>query len=130
MAKLMLLITLMTMALAVNGANLNHRKFLDPRNQFVDAKYPPPSGQNVAQAFITQRLDNLDPTNDNTWPQRYLMNGEFWTPGGCFFVLLGGNWHVAPEHLDNSLINEMSQEFGCYMFYLEHRYYGQSRPTE
>jgi len=58
-----------------------------------------------------------------------MMNGEHFLEDGCIFLFLSGEWRVTEYRLENSMMEEMSQEFSCYMFYLEHRYYGESRPT-
>lgn len=127
MASKLVLFTLATTILVVQAANPSFRKLWNPIDPISEPKQLP---QNVVEAFITQRLDNFDPTNDATWQQRYLINGEFWAPGGCIFILLTGEWGVAADRLQNSMMYEMSRQFQCYMVYLEHRYYGQSRPTE
>lgn len=134
MTKLLILATLVTMVLMAEGLkvgskNLNLRKFLNRRDPFPEPKNPPPSTGNVVEEWITQRLDNFDPTNEVTWQQRYLMNGEHFQEDGCIFVFLSGEWAVTEYRLENSFMEEMSQELSCYMFYLEHRYYGESRPT-
>lgn len=127
MAKKLVLFTLITTVLVVQARNINFRQFLNRDNQFPEPKHLP---NNVVEAFITQRVDNFDPTNNATWQQRYLINNEFWAPGGCVFLLLSGEWEVAADRLQSSMMYEMSRDFQCYMIYLEHRYYGKSRPTE
>lgn len=127
MATNLALFTFFTTILVVYGANPSFRNILNRHNSISEPKHLP---QNVVEAFITQRLDNFDPTNDATWQQRYLMNGEFWEPGGCIFILLSAEWDVTADRFENSMMYEMSRQFQCYMFHLENRYYGQSRPTE
>lgn len=134
MTKLLILVTLVTMVLMAEGVkignrNLNLQKFINRRDPFPEPKNPPPSTGSVVEEWITQRLDNFDPTNEATWEQRYLMNGEHFQEDGCIFVFLSGEWAVTEYRLENSFMEEMSQELSCYMFYLEHRYYGESRPT-
>lgn len=134
MAKLFVLVTLVAMVLMAEGfmlgnKNLNLNKFFNRRDPFPEPKTPPPSTGNVVEGWITQRLDNFDPQNEETWQQRYLMNGEHFLEDGCIFLFLSGEWAVTEYRLENSLMEQMSQEFSCYMFYLEHRFYGESRPT-
>lgn len=57
------------------------------------------------------------------------MNGEFFQPGGPLYVFIGGEWAINPVRLEYSLMREMAMEMDGYMFYLEHRYYGESFPT-
>lgn len=131
MTKLLILVTLVTMALMAEGLQkIDLFKLLNRRDPFPEPKNPPPSTGSVVEEWITQRLDNFDPTNRVTWQQRYLMNGEHFQEDGCIFVFLAGEWNVTEYRLENSLMEQMSQEFSCYMFYLEHRFYGESRPTE
>lgn len=127
MASNLVLFTLVITIVAVQGEHSSFRKFLNGGDQLSDPKQLP---KNVVEAYVTQRLDNFDPTNNATWQQKYLIDGEFYEPGGCIFLLLSGNWEVAADRLQNSMVYEMSRQFQCYMVYLEHRYYGQSRPTE
>lgn len=58
------------------------------------------------------------------------MNGEFFQPGGAIFLVLGGEWEISPWLLHDSLVTELAAENQAYMFYLEHRYYGKSVPTQ
>lgn len=130
------LLVLVTLVLMVQGQiqkhpriKLNVQNLLNRRDPFPEPDNAP-SPRNVEESWVTQKLDNFDPTNDATWQQRYLMNGEHFYEGGCIFVFLAGEWTLTPYRLENSLMNDMAREFNCYMFYLEHRFYGQSRPTE
>jgi len=133
MAKLLTLVTLVALVLMTEGFSvgnkINLQKLLHRRDPFPEPKVPPPSTGNVVTAWVTQRLDNFDPTNEETWEQRYMMNGQHFLEDGCIFLFLAGEWEITEYRLENSLMEEMSQEFSCYMFYLEHRYYGESRPT-
>lgn len=137
MTKLFILVTLVTMALMAESRTIDNKlagnrllqKLIGRRDPFPEPAVKPPSTGNVVEAWIEQRLDNFDPQNRETWQQRYLMNGQHFLEDGCIFVFLSGEWSVTEYRLENSLMEEMSQEFSCYMFYLEHRYYGESRPT-
>lgn len=57
------------------------------------------------------------------------MNGEFFQPGGPMYVFLGGEWNIEVLRLEDSLMREMARENEGYIFYLEHRFYGESFPT-
>lgn len=130
MANLQYFIVLMTLVVFAHGATLNFQRFLKDRHSLPQSRKPSKGVENVVEAFVTQRLDNFDPTNDETWQQRYLINGEFWAPGGCIFILLAGAWEVSPDRFVDTMMSEMASRYNCYMFNLEHRYYGESRPTE
>lgn len=137
MVKLLILVTLVAMVLMAEGARINTIKgqanaklhqLLNRRDPFPEPENPPATS-NVVQGWVTQRVDNFDPNNNATWQQRYLMNGQHFLEDGCIFLFLAGEWNITEYRLENSFMEEMSQELSCYMFYLEHRYYGESRPT-
>lgn len=129
MTKLIVLSLLV--ATAVMSEGLSFKKLLNRRDPFPEPENPPPPGtSNIVWGNITQDLDHFDLTNDASWEQRYLMNGEFFREGGAIFVFLAGEWEITPYRLENSLMANLARELNGYMFYLEHRYYGQSRPTE
>lgn len=58
------------------------------------------------------------------------MNGEFFQPGGPILVLLGGHWPIDEAPLLESMVVELAKDSQAYMFYLEHRFIGESFPTE
>ncbi len=104
-------------------------KLLAPRDPFPTSKFEEKAPLNVTLQDIVQRLDNFDPSNTAIWGQRFFMNDEFYTPGGPLFVFLAGEWTITPYRLTNSLMYDMADDLNAAIFYLEHRYYGESRPT-
>lgn len=88
-----------------------------------------PQARSVVLNSIEQRVDNFDPQNTDTFQQRYYMNGEFFQPGGPLLVVLGGEWAIRPNRLEDSMPVTLAREMFGYVFYLEHRYYGESFPT-
>jgi hypothetical protein len=56
-------------------------------------------------------------------------NDQFYTPGGPFFIFVGGEWSITPNRLTGGHMYDMARELNGYMFYTEHRFYGLSRPT-
>lgn len=125
MKKALSVFSFLAAILVVNGINASFRNHFNRYDS-----HPTHLPHNSVEAFVTQRVDNFDPTNDATWQQRYLILGEFWQPGGCIFILLTGEWAVSADRFENTMMYEMSRRFNCYMIQLEHRYYGESRPTE
>jgi len=126
MAKLIILSVLIALTVMTEG--FSFKKFINRRDPFPEPANPPAPRATV-EGNITQNLDHFDPTNSATWTQRYLMNGDNFQEGGVIFVFLAGEWEITPYRLENSLMAELAQELNGYMFYLEHRYYGQSFPT-
>ncbi len=43
--------------------------------------------------------------------------------------IITGEWDITPYRLTNSLMAQLASELNGNIFYLEHRFYGQSRPT-
>lgn len=83
-----------------------------------------------AQKFIEQSLDNFNPQDDRRWQMRYYENNAYFQPGGPIFIYLGGEWTISSGAVTGgTLMVEMAQEMNGMLFYTEHRYYGQSRPT-
>lgn len=109
------------------------------------------STRQAATKWIMQYVDNFDPQNPSTWSmvclccincntlmklqdfsfilQRYIENGEHYQPGGPLFIFLGGEWEVNAGTVLQGHFYDMAKELRAYLFYTEHRYYGQSRPT-
>lgn len=106
-------------------------KILAPREPIAhgQTKFEKTAPFNVTLQDIVQRLDNFDPANTEIWGQRFFMNDEFYTPGSPYFVFLGGEWTITEYRLTNSLMYDMADDLNAAIFYLEHRYYGFSRPT-
>ena len=93
------------------------------------------------EVFPVQRLDQIrdhfDPTNTALWHQRYWENFQHYRGQGLAFLMLGGEGEESPGWLGKSNKNgkvfqwsKWALENGAAMFVLEHRYYGQSQPTE
>lgn len=100
------------------------------RDPFPEPKADTPVPSNVVLHTITQQLDNFNPANEITWEQRYYSNNEFYQPGGPLFVFLAGEWAITPYRLTESLMAQLADQLNGSIFYLEHRYYGESRPTK
>lgn len=61
--------------------------------------------------------------------KRYISNGQYFKDGGPIFIYLGGEWTINEISLMGGQIFDMAEEHDGYMFYTEHRYYGESYPT-
>ncbi|GJQ77978.1 hypothetical protein Trydic_g2339 [Trypoxylus dichotomus] len=78
---------------------------------------------------ITQRVDHFNPRDTRTWSMRYISNDQFFENDGPIFIYLGGEWTIRTSTLKTGQIFDMAEQHGGYMFYTEHRYYGESYPT-
>uniref|UniRef100_A0A1L8DPD6 Putative thymus-specific serine protease n=1 Tax=Nyssomyia neivai TaxID=330878 RepID=A0A1L8DPD6_9DIPT len=94
---------------------------------------PPPTPKGnpraVTEKWIEQRLSHFDDSNNATFDMRYLANDQFYQPGGPIFIYVGGEWSVSPGWILGGHMFDMAREMNGYMFYTEHRFYGQTRPT-
>lgn len=60
-----------------------------------------------------------------------MFNEQFFAGDGSpIFIMVGGEWAIAPGWLLTGNLFEMARENKGYMIYTEHRYYGESVPYE
>jgi len=84
----------------------------------------------LAAQWFTQTLDHFNPIDGRTWEQRWWENWDLYRPGGPMFIMIGGEAEASPGWLNYGAWYGWAAEHGAAMFLLEHRYYGESRPTE
>ncbi|XP_073838546.1 putative serine protease K12H4.7 [Musca autumnalis] len=84
----------------------------------------------VQTEWITQKLDHFDENEDRTWQMRYMVNDEYFEEGGPMIMYLGGEWAISPGSISSGIITDMAKEHKGILFYTEHRYYGESKPTD
>merc|ERR1711936_1557613 len=92
-----------------------------------------PSPCDVARAedqYFEQVLDHFNPIDERTWQQRFWENLEHYAEGGPAFIMIGGEAEANPKWMTYGQWYKWAEENGAAMFELEHRYYGQSQPTE
>lgn len=58
-----------------------------------------------------------------------MANNEFYEKGGPMFIYVGGEWAISPGAISSGHHYDMAKEHKGYLFYTEHRYYGQSKPV-
>jgi len=84
--------------------------------------------------WFDQILDHTDLTNNNTWKQRYWVNFDHFNEANDdspIFLNLAGEYDAKRFTYiirDGSMANNGAR-FRAAMIFLEHRYYGRSRPT-
>jgi len=93
---------------------------------------PPPSNKENAprEQWFDQRLNHFDALEETTWKQRFWENMEHYKIGGPAFIMIGGEGEASPGWLNYGQWYKWAEENNAAMFLLEHRYYGQSHPTE
>lgn len=82
------------------------------------------------EQWFNQQLDHFDPTNQQTWNQRYFTNSTFYKTGGPVFLMIGGEGEASAKWMLEGQWIEDAQYFNALCFQLEHRYYGKSKPTQ
>ncbi|KAL6724575.1 hypothetical protein Aduo_019454 [Ancylostoma duodenale] len=77
-----------------------------------------------------QKLDHFNPTNTETWNQRYYYNPKYARNTSIIFLMIGGEgpedgkWAAKPD----VQYLQWAQEYGAHVFDLEHRFFGDSWP--
>jgi pimeloyl-ACP methyl ester carboxylesterase len=92
----------------------------------------------VQEKYWNANLDNFEITGDNTFKQRYFVDDQYWIAGnrsGPVFICVGGE---GPP-LDSSVLGnsvhctdmvELGKKQHALLLALEHRFYGESVPTQ
>lgn len=116
-----------------NAAKIPRLTSLDIWSRLHREPPPPPprsvSINAVTTNFFDVRLDHFNAQDTRTWKMRYMANDQFYQPGGPIFIFVGGEWTITEGWLQNGHMYDMAEENNGYMFYTEHRYYGESHPT-
>ncbi|KAF6201873.1 hypothetical protein GE061_004269 [Apolygus lucorum] len=82
--------------------------------------------------WLVQKLDHFDQSSFRTWWQRYHTN-ETWfnvSRNSPVFLLIGGNHRIRAKSVAEGAFVEYARKFNALCFQIEHRFYGDSRPTE
>ena len=116
-------------------AHIRRVKDFNLNGKIKGFKEPPPPktsefADEVDTRWIEQRLNNFDPQDNRTWQMRYMENNLYFEEGGPIFIYVGGEWTVSQSWLQGGHMYDMAKQLNGTMFYTEHRYYGESRPTD
>uniref|UniRef100_A0A0N4Z9D0 Serine protease K12H4.7 n=1 Tax=Parastrongyloides trichosuri TaxID=131310 RepID=A0A0N4Z9D0_PARTI len=81
--------------------------------------------------FFVNKVDHFDSSNKATFKQRYWYNKQWYKQGGPIFLMLGGESAENPAWVERGDFEwtTLAKEHGAMVFLIEHRYYGNSRPT-
>lgn len=83
----------------------------------------------ISVKWMTQKLNNFNPSDEKTWQMRYLEYDEHYRQGGPIFIFVGGEFDITTFWILRGLIIEMVKQFNGILFHIEHRYYGKSLPV-
>nr|XP_026483914.1 putative serine protease K12H4.7 [Vanessa tameamea] len=92
---------------------------------------PPPelmSRNTPVEGWVNVRLNHFDASNTETFPMRYYYNDQF-ANSNHIVIFVGGEWSISPGWVTGGLAFELAERIGAGLFYTEHRYYGQTRPS-
>ncbi|CAK1554854.1 unnamed protein product [Leptosia nina] len=81
--------------------------------------------------WFKQKLDHSAPTDLRTWKQRYFINDTFYdNKSGPVFLMVGGEGPADPRWMVKGTWIDYARKFRAMCIMLEHRYYGESHPTD
>ncbi|XP_025192131.1 putative serine protease K12H4.7 [Melanaphis sacchari] len=80
--------------------------------------------------WFIQKLNHFNHTDNRTWKQRYQVNSDFYKNDGPVFLMIGGEGKISAKWMRSGAWIDYAKEFNALCFQLEHRYYGESHPTE
>lgn len=83
----------------------------------------------VVTRLVDLRVDHFNPFDRRTFDARYFVNSEVYLPGGPLFIYVSGGFEVYDEFLTQGAVFEIAADLRGHVFALEHRYFGNSRPT-
>ncbi|KAJ2939061.1 hypothetical protein O0L34_g10250 [Tuta absoluta] len=86
--------------------------------------------EDITTGFFDVRLTHFHAHNTDTFPMRYFYNpvhirGE----NPAMVIVVGGEWTITESWMLGGLPYEIAEHLGAGLFYTEHRYYGETRPT-
>eukprot|EP01102_Stenamoeba_stenopodia_P015749 TRINITY_DN5409_c0_g1_i1.p1 TRINITY_DN5409_c0_g1~~TRINITY_DN5409_c0_g1_i1.p1 ORF type:complete len:519 (-),score=130.27 TRINITY_DN5409_c0_g1_i1:105-1610(-) len=90
----------------------------------VDAPAPPAYETN----WFTQVVDHFNDENQQTFQQRYLTSSQFYQPNGPLVFYTGNEGSIDLFWNNTGFAFTIAEQFGAYIVFAEHRYYGESMP--
>lgn len=84
----------------------------------------------ITSRLVDLRVDHFNPLDRRSYDARYFVNSQHWLAGGPIFIYVAGGFEVYDEFLEGGMMFELAEELNGNLFGLEHRYFGESRPTE
>lgn len=82
--------------------------------------------------WFKQLLDHFSPSDKRTWKQKYFVNDTYCDPKrpGVAFLMIGGEGKEDGKWIQSGQWLEYAKKFNAISFLVEHRYYGDSHPTD
>ncbi|XP_053962487.1 putative serine protease K12H4.7 [Anastrepha ludens] len=113
-----------------------HHRFSPYRaNLRLLLREPPLKGQEslvhkdlVQELWMEQKVDHFDEANNNTWLMHYFRNDRYFQAAGPIFIFVGGEWEISPVYLLAGHMHDIAKQHNGMLYYVEHRFYGNSWP--
>lgn len=83
----------------------------------------------ITERWVSLRLDHFNPLDRRTYDAKYFINQQHFVPNAPIFIYISGGFGAYDDFLASGAVFEMAEETGGLLLGLEHRYYGDSRPT-
>lgn len=83
----------------------------------------------VVSRWFNTHLDHFNPLVQRFFDIRYLVNNEHYNSGGPIYIYVPGG-EVYDEFLTQGAVFEVARDTNGLLLALEHRYFGESRPTD
>ena len=116
--RLLVFLAALGTSLALRGS----KKMINPPESVSKAQFD--------EMWYDQKLDHFDITGSPLWRQRYWYNFAHYEEGGPALIMIGGEGEASPGWLNYGIWTKYAEENNAALFLLEHRFYGQSHPTE
>ncbi|KAJ1929368.1 hypothetical protein IWQ60_001231 [Tieghemiomyces parasiticus] len=84
----------------------------------------------TTERYFTQRTDHFDPDSTATFSQRVFINQAHFRSHGPVLLFLGGQSPLTTSDANWPVLLDLARETEGLIVALEHRYYGQSRPSD
>lgn len=129
----MQLLLLLPIILNIINISTAWRTFLKGRSKYGNLGEPILSSEKHVlpeEQWFTQYLDHFNPSNARVWKQKYFVNTDFYKLNGPIFLLIGAEGAANATWMVEGQWIEYAKEFGAMCFYVEHRFYGKSHPTQ
>ncbi|XP_051150124.1 uncharacterized protein LOC127264672 [Andrographis paniculata] len=80
--------------------------------------------------YFPQTLDHFTfhPQSYKLFPQKYLINTQFWHKNGPIFVYTGNEGDIDWFAANTGFLPDIAPKFNALLLFIEHRFYGESKP--
>ncbi|CAD5235709.1 unnamed protein product [Bursaphelenchus xylophilus] len=108
------------------------RRIVKDNTQLLKQKLTSPRLADIpSDQWFIQKLDHFNESVTDTWRQRFWVNEEFYEAGGPELLNIGGEGPEDPYGIcyTDLPIVQWAKKLKARLWNLEHRFYGESRPT-